>query len=249
MDIKDLLARLDIINEAATPAQQAAIAINMKKQHKRPKHEGATGPKFTGYWKGTDAGTPGTKMVGSSESILRDLERRLDETPVRDLMREYREFVAEYGGVGGYGAASQAPQGASNTNPDPAQLQKAADAAQIQKNTNAIAPALNAQGAAQPVNKVKFQDVMTKLDDKSNTDLQGADLKQLEPLAVAASKALQNPQTATQLKQVIAQADQEDQKKDAQVKQAQQTVGTNAPAGQQAAQSTAAPGTKPVGTL
>ena len=26
--------------------------------------ENNTGPKFTGYWKGTDAGTPGKKMVG-----------------------------------------------------------------------------------------------------------------------------------------------------------------------------------------
>ena len=243
MDIKDLLSRLDTINEAANPAQQAAIAINMKKQHKRPKHEGSTGPKFTGYWKGTDAGTPGTKMVGSSESILRDLERKLDETPVRDLMREYREFVAEYGGVGGYGAASQAPTGTTSTQKDPADLQKALDATQIQKNTNAIAPTLNSQGAAQQLNKVKFQDVMNKLDDKSNQELQGADLKQLQPLAVAASKALQNQQTATQLKQVIAKADQADQKKDAQVKQAQQQVGTNAPADQQQPQSP-----KPAGT-
>jgi len=153
MDLKDILTRLDTINEAANPAQQAAIAIAMKKAGKKPKHEGATGPKFTGYWKGTDAGTPGTKMVGSSESILRDLERKLDETPVRDLMREYREFVAEYGGVGGYGAASQAPAGTSNQQPDPADLQKAADATQIQKNTNAIAPTLNSQGAAQQLNK------------------------------------------------------------------------------------------------
>jgi hypothetical protein len=29
---------------------------------------GETGPKFTGYWKGKDAGTPGKKMVGS-ESV------------------------------------------------------------------------------------------------------------------------------------------------------------------------------------
>ena len=154
----------------------------------------------------------------------------------------------EYGGVGGYGAASQAPQGTSNANPDPATLQKAADATQIQKNTNTIAPTLNAQGAATQINKAKFQDVMNKLDDRSNQELQGADLKQLQPLAVAASKALQNPQTAGQLKQVIAKADQADQKKDAQVKQAQQQVGTNKPADQQTPQSPTPPGAKPVGT-
>jgi hypothetical protein len=29
----------------------------------------ATGPEFTGYWRGKDAGTPGRKMVGASESV------------------------------------------------------------------------------------------------------------------------------------------------------------------------------------
>ena len=107
-------------NEAANPAQQAAIAISMKKAGKKPKDkeeesvnpfikrvgeglkdpednpcwkgykpvgtkkkngktvpncvpakgvkesEKETGPKFTGYWKGTDKGNPGKKMVGSN---------------------------------------------------------------------------------------------------------------------------------------------------------------------------------------
>ena len=131
---------------------------------------------------------------------------------------------------------------------NPTQQQKALDAQQIQKNTNSISQTLNAQGAAQPLNKVKFQDVMNKLDDKSNQELQAADLKQLGPLAVAASKALQNPQTAAQLKQVISKADQLDQKKDAEVKQAQQAVGTNPPADQQTPQSPTPPGAKPAGT-
>jgi acid stress-induced BolA-like protein IbaG/YrbA len=48
--------------EAANPAQQAAIAIAKKK--KKGMKEGETGPKFTGYYKGTDKGKPGKKMVG-----------------------------------------------------------------------------------------------------------------------------------------------------------------------------------------
>jgi hypothetical protein len=51
-------------DEAANPAQQAAIAIAKKK--KKGMKEGETGPKFTGYYKGTDKGKPGKKMVGSS---------------------------------------------------------------------------------------------------------------------------------------------------------------------------------------
>jgi len=251
MDFKTLLSRIDGIAEAANPAQQAAIAVNMKKHHQKPKTEGSMsdaehnprGAKFGGYWKGTDKNTPKPGMgVGgeSKQSLLKDFEQELKENPgrqvSRDLMREYREFVSEYGGVGGYGAASQAPQG-SNQNPDPAQMQQKADQSQIKKSTNLIAPMMNAQGAAQQLDKTKFSDVMTKLDAKSNQQLPATDIKQLQPLAIAASKALQNPQTTTQLKQVINRADQLDQQKQKQVQQAQQQVGTNAPAGQQQPQS------------
>ena len=249
MDFKTLISRIDGIADDVNPARQAAKAIDMKKHHVKPKNENnmataehnPTGPKFVGKMKGTDpAGARYNKYVGG-ESVLRDYEKILKEPKQRtakDLMREYREFVTEYGGVGGYGAQSQAPQGTNPAQPDPAQAQQAADQQQIQKNTNQLAPTLTAQGASQPLNKLKFQNVMTKLDDKSNQELPASDTKQLAPLAVAASKALQNPQTATQLKQVITRADQMDQKKQQQVQQAQQQPGTNAPAGQQMPQST-----------
>jgi hypothetical protein len=147
----------------------------------------------------------------------------------------------EYGGVGGYGAASQAPAGATAQTPDPAATQAKADAQQIQKNTNQIAGQLNQQGAAQSLNKVKFSDTMTKLDSQPNAELNAQELKQMEPLAVATSKALQNPQTAGQMKQLIGKADTLNKQKDLKVQQAQQQVGTNAPAGAQPTQSTNAP--------
>jgi hypothetical protein len=329
MSMRDILSRLDQLNESST----------MKSAVKKP-----TGPKFPGYWKGTDpASQAKNKMVGGSaeESIIHDLERALVENPRTDahrLMAEWRAYkedeigayqpepgaanqgdlhtpspigsgtnearihtpktvdvyyrpnttsdkariiarsipyttlelliramtkkfgtrpedfewtsvdepyghrlgeeqLAEYGGVGPTGTASQAPLGTTAQNPDPEQAKQQADATQIQKNTNQIAPTLNAQGAAQPVNKVKFQDVMNKLDVKSNQDLPGSDLKQLQPLAVAASKALQDPQTANQLKQVINKADQLSQKKDDKAKQAAQQVGTNPTAADQQANS------------
>jgi len=149
-----------------------------------------------------------------------------------------KEDLNEYGGTGGYGAASQAPQGSTNQNPDPKAQQQKMDQQQIQKNTNQLSTALNQQGAAQPLNKVKFSDTMTKLDDKPNTDLNAQELKQMEPLAVATSKALQNPQTAAQMKQLITKADTVDKQKELKVQQAQQQTGTNQPAGQQPQQST-----------
>ena len=132
------------------------------------------------------------------------------------------------------GMQSQAPQGAtSQQKNDPESQQHALDADQIKKSTNTLAQTLSSQGTAQPLNKVKFQDVMTKLDAQPNADLGASDTKQLTQIGAAASKALQSPQTAGQLKQLITKADQIDQQKQAKVKQQQQQVGTNQPAGQQ----------------
>jgi len=39
---------------------------NQKKKKRKVEASGETGPKFTGYWKGTDKGPPGKKMVGSN---------------------------------------------------------------------------------------------------------------------------------------------------------------------------------------
>ena len=39
---------------------------NQKKNKRKVEAKGETGPKFTGYWKGTDKGTPGKKMVGGN---------------------------------------------------------------------------------------------------------------------------------------------------------------------------------------
>lgn len=167
-------------------------------------------------------------------------------------MQDYDTIIGtvnEYGGTPGYGAQSQAPQGtttqAANPN-DPAVKQAKQDQLQIQKSTQNIAGTLNQQGAAQPINKVKFQDVMTKLDVAPNTNLTNQEQNQLGPLAVAASKIIQNPQTAGQFKQLMSKADQTERAKQAKVQKAQQQIGTNAPAGQQQQQKTGAqPGQKP----
>ena len=210
MDFKDLLSRIDgIVSEDKAGSMKSA------ERH-------ATGPKFTGKWKGTDdAGQAKTKYVGgeSQVSILKDFEQQLKENPrtaiKRDLMREYREYVTEYGGTGGYGAASQArPVDAK----DPAAIQQKINQQQIQKSTNLLKPTLNAQGAEQQLNPAKFTGVMDKLDAASNTHLSNQEQNQLSPLAVSASKLLKNPSTANQQEKLAKQ---------------QQPVGTNTPADQQ----------------
>jgi hypothetical protein len=141
-------------------------------------------------------------------------------------MREYQEFLNEYGPTSNTTGPSQDNDN-SNQEPDPAEIQKKADQQQIQKNTNQISQQLNQQGAAQSLNKVKFTDVMNKLDDKPDTDLNAQDLKQMEPMAVATSKALQNPQTAMQMKQLINKSDMMDKLKQKKLQQQQDLVNTN----------------------
>lgn len=83
MDLKQLLGKLDLIESSM---EQAA---------KNP-----TGPKFTGQWKGTDAGTPGNKMVGGGcgeeqqESILKDLSKGpKPKTKEQDLAEQFEQFL------------------------------------------------------------------------------------------------------------------------------------------------------------
>jgi hypothetical protein len=53
-----------------------------------------TGPKFTGQWKGTDAGTPGKKMVG--DSILKDLSKGpKPKTKEQELSEQFELFLAQ----------------------------------------------------------------------------------------------------------------------------------------------------------
>ena len=236
MDIKDLLSRLDTINEAATSAQQAAKAIAMKNAGKKPKHEGATGPNFTGYWKGTDKGTPGKHMVGASESILRDLERKLDETPVRDLMREYREFKE---------ATPAQPQqqqqpaqpgtptlGADLTKPGTPQQQQQQDPAQQaaqqkldqqekaeQNNLQKGVASLKMAGAAvsNPANLTKAFD---KVDDQQA--LNPADKGAIASAGTVLAPIMSNPQLQGKFKDLVTQASAEQKKQ----QQTQQQVAT-----------------------
>jgi len=78
MDIRNILGKLDQLSEG-TMAQAKA----------KP-----TGPKFgKGKWKGTDPASAAKDKYVGGESILRDLEAKLNEDPVkRDLAKEYREF-------------------------------------------------------------------------------------------------------------------------------------------------------------
>jgi len=135
-DILNTFKRLD---EAANPAQQAAIAINMKKKHQKPKNEDSMdaathhplGPKFGGYWKGTNKATPrkdgangqaGMGVGGASESIE------------QEIGREWATFLSEAG------ASNPAQPGAIGTGTTAAspvdQAKSAKELADISKGVN-----------------------------------------------------------------------------------------------------------------
>jgi hypothetical protein len=94
----------DFIKEAANPAQQAAIAIAMKKAGKKPKNEATMksaekepmGPQFTGYFKGTDKPPVGKKLVGG-ESTQGAEKWNPRATVKREPLKNYKEITTWLG--------------------------------------------------------------------------------------------------------------------------------------------------------
>ena len=112
----------DFAQEAATPAQQAAIAISMKRAGKKPKNEDEieerfqlpkrlgtrrdrfkslrkeaakdTGPKFTGYFKGQDKPPVGKRLVGEESIKAGDIVRTQDMSRrgIVESVELYRPF-------------------------------------------------------------------------------------------------------------------------------------------------------------
>jgi hypothetical protein len=95
----------------------------------------STGPSFTGYWKGTDAGTPGNKMVGASESV----EECSKPMTLADKLRARWEETKRAKGLQEYGMTTGGttnPQ--ANTN-NPVDAQKTAQQInQTQQNLNKL---------------------------------------------------------------------------------------------------------------
>jgi hypothetical protein len=217
MDMRDLLGKLDTLNEGTMAAAK-----------KKP-----TGPKHTGKWKGTDpASAAKTKYVGG-ESLLRDLEAALHETPTRDLMREYKDFIKE---------APVVPQQQSNkptlgtdlTKPGTPQQQQQQDPAQVaaqqklaqqekieQNNLQKGVADLKAAGAAvsNPAQVVKAFD---KVDDQQA--LTPADKGAVATAGTVLAPIMANTQLQGKFKDLVAQASAE-QKKQQQQQQAAAPAG------------------------
>jgi hypothetical protein len=100
-----------------------------------------SGPEFTGYWKGTDKGTPGNKMVGASESIEQECDANISplEAKLRAKWKAHKEGLAEYGMTTG---GTVAPAGGTGTAP-------------VAPAANPAANAAKTAAAQQSINKLK----------------------------------------------------------------------------------------------
>jgi hypothetical protein len=150
------------------------------------------------------------RLVGG-ESILRDLEAALHESPTRDLMREYRDFVNEAPVPPTPAPAGQQQNPNPNQNPaqqDPAILAAQAKLAQQQKTKQDAA-------LQQGISKLKSAgaDVdMHAMTDKNNE------------LAPVLAPIMSNPQLQGKFQELVKQANAE-QKKQQQTQQATQPAG------------------------
>ena len=161
-DILDIFKKLDEGNEFAGQAH---------------------GQKPGDQWRGTDAGTPGTKLVGECDapmSLADKLRARWEET-------KRTKGLQEYGSIGATGSIPPAgagglppPSGSTNT------ADQAKQKADIQKNLQGI-PGIDAN--------------------KAVTDL--TDPKDVSGLNVALANALKDPATAQKAKELLAKGMQQ----------------------------------------
>lgn len=202
MDIYKILSVLKGLDEAANPAQQSAIAVNMKKHGDKLQSEGtmdsaeqhSTGPEFTGYWKGTDKRTPGKHMVGGS----------MEESIEDEIGHAWNTYLAEFGANNG----TTTPMVTGGTTPAPtAPVDPAAKAKQLantQTNLNKLKSAgiqIPAGVTAATTSAVKMTDnpgSIPNAQDKAIGQSLGADMAAL----AATSDPAKMSQLATTIKQM-----------------------------------------------
>lgn len=162
-----------------------------------------TGPNnFTGYWKGTDAGTPGNKMVGASESVEQECEEPMslaDKLKARWEETKREKGLAEAGANNPAQGTTAGTPGVAPTPPTPQEL--AATQQNVNKLKSAGVPIANTTQAAQ-----------TALKDPTNpaTPINAQDKKIDQTLGNTMSNLLAkgNPSQVGQLANIIKQAQQ-----------------------------------------
>jgi len=158
------------------------------------------GPKFTGYWKGTDKATPGNKMVGGScEESTSEPMSLADKLKARWEETKREKGLAEAGANNPAQGTTAGTPGAAPTPPTPQEL--AATQQNVNKLKSAGVPIANTTQAAQ-----------TALKDPTNpaTPINAQDKKIDQTLGNTMSNLLAkgNPSQVGQLANIIKQAQQ-----------------------------------------
>lgn len=187
MDMKDILSKLDNLEEGQTLA--------------RPKMPGA----------GMKPDTPKDVAKRTKKlDLFKTLEEELTETEVlRRISKKFEDFkqsLDEYGGYSGTTGATAQPQtdGAAGTTDE---KQKAAELQQTQKTLQILKPQLQKAGA-QNIDVNRMTQALAQVDDQPGQQVTGQTAQQLNKLAPGVADALKNPQSAQMLKTAIEKGEQ-----------------------------------------
>lgn len=159
----------------------------------------AVGQKPGEQWRGTDAGTPGKKLVGASESVEQECEEPVslgDKLRARWEETKRAKGLTEYGATGA--AGSEAPPGQPNQSQNPEQT--AADLKQTQKSLQDLkskVPGINVAKATAALTKTDADQPLSNMEKDAGLEL-----------APAVADLVKNPQLNTQFKQLIDKSQQ-----------------------------------------
>lgn len=132
----------------------------------------ATGPEFTGYWKGTDKRTPGTHMVGGS------MEESLED----EIANEWAAHLNEYGMT--TGGTVNNPNGTSTNSVDQAKAAK--ELSNAQQNVNKI----KAAGVTLPAGASPSQVAKTSVATTNDPKIQATGGQNLDQTSKKATMSL-----------------------------------------------------------
>jgi hypothetical protein len=151
----------------------------------------AVGQKPGEQWRGTDAGTPGNKLVGASESIEQECDTNLPMSPLEAKLRARWEATKK--GLAEYGMTSGGTPGAATPAANPADAQK--DAQKLKAGVQSL------KSAGLDIDPNKLGQALTKAD--SGADISSQDEKAFAAMAPEIAGIASNPQLNQQFKQLL----------------------------------------------
>jgi len=167
----------------------------------------STGPKFTGYWKGTDPRTPGQHMVGGADESVE--QECAEPVSLTDKLRARWEQTKREKGLSEAGANNPAP-GAQDPIQQKAMLQKTTQAGQTFQKLQNMAGIKTGVGASQAAKTAVANTQNPNINPSTGAGMDQTGKKVIGALGKGIEDALvnANPADATKLIQNIQQIKQ-----------------------------------------